>query len=146
MGAAQIVAARLKQRRMKKEFLEEAPSVLDLIEDLDRLQKETGKELHLKFDELDEPLPTNDTLSIAEWLLSPLQAEPKEPPLLEQVPSLKEPISLEQVPQNEWWVVGYEDGCWWGKHLQTFEWAYYDGTAWVRGTPPDWLRIAFSGM
>jgi hypothetical protein len=31
------------------------------------------------------------------------------------------------------------EGRWWAKHRETGEWHYYDGNAWVRGTPPGQL-------
>jgi hypothetical protein len=34
-------------------------------------------------------------------------------------------------------VQDYE-GRWWAKSRKTGEWNYYDGSAWVRGTPPDY--------
>jgi tetratricopeptide (TPR) repeat protein len=71
-------AAIIKHRQMKREFLEEAPAVLDLLDDLGRLQEETGEALNLKFDDiLDDirwtheslngpPLPEKQTLE--DWL------------------------------------------------------------------------------
>jgi hypothetical protein len=61
------IAAIYRRRRMKQEFLEEAPAVLDLIDDLRHLQRKTGKALDLKFDELDKPLPQRNTLE--KWLI-----------------------------------------------------------------------------
>lgn len=35
------------------------------------------------------------------------------------------------------------EGRWWAKHRETGEWHYYDGNAWVRGTPPGYQPLGW---
>jgi hypothetical protein len=39
-------------------------------------------------------------------------------------------------------VVQDSEGRWWAKHRETGEWNYYDGSSWIRGTPPGYEEVA----
>jgi hypothetical protein len=39
-------------------------------------------------------------------------------------------------------MVQDSEGRWWAKHRETGEWNYFDGSTWVRGTPPGYEEVA----
>jgi hypothetical protein len=47
--------------------------------------------------------------------------------------------------QLEQMMVQDDEGRWWAKSRQTGIWHYYDGSTWVRGTPPDYETSTIRG-